>query len=98
MNIGRGQYVGLLVTDTEFGGDHNRVAGGDVALTKASNTSGERVVSVFEFAVGNRRSDAAARGRRAPTVTTRGASPSPASWNTTTADSEWIRRSSIASA
>ena len=37
MNIGRGQYAGLLVTDTEFGGDHNRVAGGDVALTKGEH-------------------------------------------------------------
>jgi uncharacterized protein DUF5916/cellulose/xylan binding protein with CBM9 domain len=34
MNFGRGQYAGLLLADTEFGVDHNRVAGGDVAFKK----------------------------------------------------------------
>jgi hypothetical protein len=37
MNFGRGQYGGLLFSDTEFGGDHNRVAGGDVALKKGDH-------------------------------------------------------------
>jgi hypothetical protein len=32
LNFGQGQYAGLLVTDTEFGTEHNRVAGGDVAF------------------------------------------------------------------
>ncbi|HKY23428.1 MAG TPA: DUF5916 domain-containing protein [Vicinamibacterales bacterium] len=32
MNFGQGQYVGLLLTDTEHGTDYNRVAGGDVAF------------------------------------------------------------------
>jgi hypothetical protein len=31
-NIGGGQYVGVLVTDTEFGPEHNRVLGGDFVL------------------------------------------------------------------
>jgi Domain of unknown function (DUF5916) len=37
MNLGRGQYVGLLVTDTEYGSDYNRVAGGDVSLRKGEH-------------------------------------------------------------
>jgi hypothetical protein len=37
MNLGRGQYVGLLVTDTEYGSDYNRVAGGDVSLQKGEH-------------------------------------------------------------
>jgi hypothetical protein len=37
MNIGKGQYAGLLLADTEFGIDHNRVAGGDLALTKGEH-------------------------------------------------------------
>jgi hypothetical protein len=32
LNFGQGQYAGLLVTDTEFGTEYNRVAGGDVAF------------------------------------------------------------------
>ena len=40
MNFGRGRYVGLLVSDTEFGKDHNRVAGGDVAFKRGENFQG----------------------------------------------------------
>jgi hypothetical protein len=40
LNLGRGQYAGLLVTDTEFGADHNRVAGGDVAFKKGEHFQG----------------------------------------------------------
>jgi hypothetical protein len=32
LNFGQGRYVGALVTDTEFRGEHNRVAGGDIAM------------------------------------------------------------------
>ncbi|RPI52264.1 MAG: hypothetical protein EHM55_16945 [Acidobacteria bacterium] len=39
MNFGRGQYAGLLVSDTEFGADHNRVAGGDVAFRRGEHFS-----------------------------------------------------------
>ena len=42
MNFGRGQYVGLLVTDTEYGTDHNRVAGGDVALKQGEHFKATR--------------------------------------------------------
>src|SRR5678815_4705174 len=31
-NYGNGQYIGALVTDTEFGREHNRVAAADVSL------------------------------------------------------------------
>jgi Domain of unknown function (DUF5916) len=37
MNFGRGRYVGALLADTEYGGDHNRVAGGDVSLKKGEH-------------------------------------------------------------
>jgi hypothetical protein len=37
LNFGRGEYAGLLVSDTEFGRDHNRVAGGDFALRPGEN-------------------------------------------------------------
>ena len=40
MNFGRGRYVGLLVSDTEFGRDHNRVVGGDVAFKKGEHFQG----------------------------------------------------------
>ena len=40
MNFGRGRYVGLLVSDTEFGKDHNRVVGGDVAFKRGENFQG----------------------------------------------------------
>jgi hypothetical protein len=34
MNFGQGQYVGLLVTDSEYGTDYNRVIGGDAAVKR----------------------------------------------------------------
>ena len=37
MNFGRGRYVGALLADTEYGADHNRVAGGDVSLKKGEH-------------------------------------------------------------
>ena len=40
MNFGRGQYVGLLLSDSEFGADHNRVAGGDIAFRRGEHFSG----------------------------------------------------------
>ena len=36
-NFGRGQYVGLLVTDTEYGADYNRVVGTDAAFKKGEH-------------------------------------------------------------
>ena len=40
MNFGRGRYIGLLVSDTEFGKDHNRVIGGDVAFKRGDHFQG----------------------------------------------------------
>ena len=40
MNFGRGRYVGLLLADTEFGKDHNRVVGGDVAFKRGEHFQG----------------------------------------------------------
>jgi len=40
MNFGRGRYVGLLVSDTEFGRDHNRVVGADAAFKKGEHFQG----------------------------------------------------------
>jgi hypothetical protein len=40
MNFGRGRYAGLLVSDTEFGKDHNRVVGGDVAFKRGDHFQG----------------------------------------------------------
>jgi hypothetical protein len=40
MNLGRGQYVGFLVSDTEYGNDHNRVVGGDVAFKQGEHFQG----------------------------------------------------------
>ena len=40
MNFGRGRYIGLLMSDTEFGKDHNRVVGGDVAFKKGDHFQG----------------------------------------------------------
>jgi len=38
-NYGNGQYVGALVTDTEFGREHNRVAAADVSLRHSAHFS-----------------------------------------------------------
>ena len=40
VNFGRGQYAGLLLSDTEFGADHNRVMGGDFSLRRGEYVSG----------------------------------------------------------
>ena len=40
MNFGRGRYVGLLMSDTEFGKDHNRVIGGDTAFKRGEHFQG----------------------------------------------------------
>jgi hypothetical protein len=40
MNLGRGQYAGFLVSDTEYGSDHNRVVGGDVAFKQGEHFQG----------------------------------------------------------
>lgn len=40
LNFGRGRYAGLLVSDTEFGRDHNRVVGGDVAFKQGEHFQG----------------------------------------------------------
>jgi hypothetical protein len=40
MNFGRGRYVGLLVSDSELGKDHNRVIGGDVAFKRGEHFQG----------------------------------------------------------
>ena len=37
LNFGNGQYVGLLVTDTEYGTDYNRVVGTDAAFKKGEH-------------------------------------------------------------
>ncbi len=39
VNFGRGQYAGLLLADTEFGADHNRVAGGDFMIKRGNRFS-----------------------------------------------------------
>jgi Domain of unknown function (DUF5916)/Carbohydrate family 9 binding domain-like len=36
-NYGNGQYIGALVTDTEFGREHNRVAAADVSLRHSAH-------------------------------------------------------------
>jgi len=38
-NYGNGQYIGALVTDTEFGREHNRVAAADVSLRHSAHFS-----------------------------------------------------------
>ena len=38
-NYGNGQYIGALVTDTEFRGEHNRVAAADVSLRHGAHFS-----------------------------------------------------------
>jgi hypothetical protein len=40
LNFGQGQYAGLLVTDTEFSSEHNRVVGGDAALKRGDHFRG----------------------------------------------------------
>jgi hypothetical protein len=40
MNFGRGRYMGLLIADSEFGKDHNRVVGGDVAFKRGEHFQG----------------------------------------------------------
>ena len=40
MNFGRGQYAGLLLSDTELGSDYNRVIGGDVAFKQGEHFQG----------------------------------------------------------
>jgi hypothetical protein len=37
VNFGQGRYAGALVTDTEFGAEHNRVVGGDVEMKQGAN-------------------------------------------------------------
>lgn len=39
LNFGHGQYAGLLISDTEYGTEHNRVAGGDVAFRRGEHFS-----------------------------------------------------------
>ena len=51
MNFGRGQYVGLLLSDTELGSDYNRVIGGDAAFKTGEHFQGKRVISLHAFAV-----------------------------------------------
>src|SRR6185295_9145340 len=36
-SLGRSSYAGAIVTDTEFGGGHNRVFGGDVSIKKGAH-------------------------------------------------------------
>ena len=40
MNFGRGRYAGLLISDTEFGRDHNRVVGGDISFKQGDHFQG----------------------------------------------------------
>ena len=98
MNFGRGRYVGLLMSDTEFGRDHNRVVGGDVAFKTRRTFSGQRIVSHLAARAhwtGHR--DAATAARRL-TTTALAASRSPARPSITIAVSEWTPPSSTASA
>ncbi len=44
MNFGRGKYAGVLVSDTEYGKDHNRVVGGDVAFKRGDHFQGNASV------------------------------------------------------
>jgi hypothetical protein len=39
-NYGHGQYIGALVTDTQFGPEHNRVAAADVSLRHSAQFNG----------------------------------------------------------
>jgi Domain of unknown function (DUF5916)/Carbohydrate family 9 binding domain-like len=39
VNFGQGQYAGILTTDTEYRGEHNRVIGGDLALRRGDRFS-----------------------------------------------------------
>ena len=98
MNFGRGQYVGALLSDTEYGRDHNRVAGGDVSLKKGEHFQANGSFLSSHSRTSDGRDRAAASGLRAPTSTTHGGSPLEASSNITIADSEWTPRSSTASA
>ncbi len=38
-SLGRSSYAGALLTDTEFGGGHNRVAGADLSLKKGDHSA-----------------------------------------------------------
>ena len=98
MNFGRGRYVGLLMSDTEFGKDHNRVVGGDVAFKQGEHFQGNA-----SFLSSHSRSldgeiERAAAAARPPTTTALAASRLPARPSITIAASAWTPRSSTASA
>ena len=98
MNFGRGQYVGVLLTDTEFGSDYNRVVGGDVVFKRGAHFQANGSFLVFDSRVDRRESEQWQRLAGLLRLQHAGVSRLPASWNITTAASGWIRHSSIASA
>jgi uncharacterized protein DUF5916 len=63
LNFGHGQYVGLLISDTEYGAEHNRVAGGDVAFRKGEHfqANGSLLSSHSQSTAGNLRSGTGAQ-------------------------------------
>ena len=64
MNFGRGRYVGLLMSDTEFGKDHNRVVGGDVAFKRGEHFQGNASFLVLQLALAGRHIEPAAMAPR----------------------------------
>ncbi len=97
MNFGRGQYAGLLVSDTEYGNDHNRVVGGDVAFKQGEHFQGNASFLFSHSRTSGRSDEPADAAPRRRTATAPGASPSPARPSTTIAGSGWTPRSSTAS-
>ena len=97
INFGRGQYAGLLLSDTEFGADHNRVAGRRCRLQAGRTLFRERIVPFVALAMtltGETSNGIGTQGSYSYNTTR--ASTSPDSSSITIADSGWTRRSSIA--
>jgi hypothetical protein len=57
VNFGRGQYVGLLLSDTEFNHDYNRVIGSDVSIRRGEHlTANGSFLSTHSQSVNGERS------------------------------------------
>jgi hypothetical protein len=90
LSLGRSSYVGGILTGTEFGEGHNRVAGADVSLRHGGHARPSWPPPPAPRTAATRRTASAARP---PTSTTPSGSSSSPRWSTTTAPSRWTPRS-----
>ena len=91
--IGSSNYVGALLTDTEFGSGHNRVAGTDLSLKLGNHFTSAHVPGDRDAEPRRPRDEGAASPARPSTPTRRSRSSSRPRPSTTTPTSRWTRPS-----